>query len=41
MKDHEENEIVLSFMETRNYWETKSEFRANRLKELGILNMYM
>jgi len=36
MKDHEENEIALSFMETRNYWETKSEFRANRLKELGI-----
>jgi hypothetical protein len=36
MEDQDGNQIKLLCIETRNYWETKSNFRENRLKELGI-----
>lgn len=36
IKDQYGETIRLEYIETRKHWETKSDFRNNRLKELGI-----
>jgi hypothetical protein len=36
MKDKYNDQIAIRYFESRKYWETKSDRRANRLKQLGI-----
>ena len=36
MKDKDNTQISIRYFESRKYWETKSDKRANKLKQLGI-----
>ena len=36
MKDDSNIQISIRYFESKNYWETKSDIRDNRLKQLGI-----
>ena len=36
MKDDSNMQISIRYFESKNYWETKSDIRDNRLKQLGI-----
>ena len=36
MKDKDNTQISIRYFESKNYWQTKSDIRAGRLKQLGI-----
>jgi hypothetical protein len=36
LKDKHNDQISIRYFVSRDYWETKSDIRANRLKQLGI-----